>query len=93
MKGKIIIRGIRKDGTTFRPSTWAERLSETAALFGKDKRLVYSTLVIPCSADGEGSCVGLSIDRKLELTRPVLYKFLLSFAEENDLVIDYVDEE
>ncbi len=93
MKDKIIIRGIRKDGTIFRPSTWAERLSEAAALFGKDKRLVYSTLVIPCSSDKAGSCVGLAIDRTLELSRPTLYKFLISFAEENDLEIDYGGEE
>ena len=81
---KIIIEGINRDsGETFRPSNWAERMSESMSTF-KKRRIHYSPLLQPATKDGH-KCVVL--DPKLKESNPKLYQSILDFAKSNQLKI------
>jgi len=82
--GEIVIRGVTSAGRTFRPSDWAERLASVASHMGADNRLNYSPNVRPASRDGIRCVV---INRALEQEEARLFRFLLDFARQNDLVI------
>jgi hypothetical protein len=82
--GEIVIRGVTGAGRTFRPSDWAERLASVASHMGADNRLNYSPNVRPASRDGIRCVV---INRDLEQEEARLFRFLLDFARQNDLVI------
>ncbi len=82
--GEVVIRGVTVQGRTFRPSDWAERLASVASHMGADNRLNYSPNVRPVSRDGI-RCVVIS--RALEQEESRLFRFLLDFARQNDLVI------
>jgi len=79
---RIIIEGIREDNKKFRPSDWAERISEMLASFGPDHKLHYSEFVHPSIIGGE-QC--LIVDRRLSETHPDAFKFILNFAAQNKL--------
>ena len=81
---RIIIEGIREDNKKFRPSDWAERISEMLATFGADHKLHYSEFVHPCIIGGEQCLV---VDRRLSETHPDAFKFILNFAAQNKLRI------
>ena len=83
-KNKIIIEGITTQGTTFRPSDWAERMSGTMAVL-KNSRLHYSPLLQPGISDAGNACV--LIDHKLKETSPQVYQAILDFAKNNNLRI------
>lgn len=80
----FIIVGLTKDGKKFRPSDWAERLCGVMSAFGAEKRMKYSPYVSPCTLNGEK---GVLIDGELNALEPMAYKFMLSFATDNDLQI------
>lgn len=81
---KIIIEGVTKEGTPFRPADWAERMSGSIASF-KNQRIQYSPLLQP-GVNTEGyKCVLL--DPKLKETCPDLYQSILEFAKNNHLKI------
>ena len=83
-KKKIIIEGVTKQGKSFRPSDWAERMSGAMASF-KNSRIHYSPLLQP-SVNQEGyKCVLL--DPKLKETSPEVYQAIIDFARENHLKI------
>jgi hypothetical protein len=82
--GEVVIRGVTVQGRTFRPSDWAERLASVASHMGADNRLNYSPNVRPVSRDGIRCVV---INRALEQEESRLFRFLLDFARQNDLVI------
>jgi len=84
---EVIIQGLTSDGRTFRPSDWAERLSGILSSFESgQKRLEYHVYVRPLMLDNV-RCV--AVDKKLEKIDPRVYRFLMSFAQDNDLrVID-----
>jgi len=79
---KVVIHGIREDGSTLRPADWIERLSSALASFGAGKRLQYSDSVKPCVIDGEKCLV---VSRCLEQTDPQAYSFVMTFARSNQL--------
>ena len=81
---RIIIEGVMEDNKKFRPSDWAERLSEMLASFGPDHKLHYSEFVHPCIIAG-GQC--LVVDRRLSETHPDAFEFILQFARQNKLRI------
>ena len=81
---KIIIEGITTQGTTFRPSDWAERMSGTMAVI-KNSRLQYSPLLQPGVSSEGNSCV--LIDHQLKETSPQVYQAILDFAKANNLKI------
>lgn len=82
-KTKIIIEGITESGEQFRPSDWAERMSEKLSTF-RSHRIVYSPLLQPMMKDGN-KCVVL--DPNLKISNPKLYDSILEFAQANNLKI------
>lgn len=86
---KIIIEGVNTDtGQDFRPSNWAERMSDQLS-FVKRHRIHYSPLLQPATQNGH-RCVVL--DPSLADTNPTLYHSILAFAETNHLKICKADE-
>ena len=79
---EFVIRGETLDGKPFRPSDWAERLCGVMAAFGGDHRMQYSPYVHPINAAGVRCVV---VDMRLEEIEPMAYRFLLSFAKDNEL--------
>ena len=81
---EFVIQGITLDGKPFRPSDWAERLCGVMSAFGGDHRMQYSPFVHPVSANGVRCVV---VDTRLESIEPMAYRFLLSFAKDNELQV------
>ena len=79
---EFLIEGVTADGKPFRPSDWAERLCGVMAAFGHDQRMQYSPYVYPVTRQGIRSVV---VDLRLEQVEPMAYRFLLSFASDNEL--------
>jgi hypothetical protein len=79
---EFVIQGVTLDGRPFRPSDWAERLCGVMSAFGGDHRMQYSPYVHPVTADGIRCVV---VDIRLEEIEPMAYRFLISFARDNDL--------
>jgi Protein of unknown function (DUF3579) len=79
---EIVIQGVTVAGEKFRPSDWSDRLCGMMSVFGEDRQLSYSPFLKPVLSAGI-SCV--VVDRKLENLDPAAYKFLLSFARDNEL--------
>jgi len=84
MSGKIIIQGVTRQGRTFRPSDWAERMCGALSTVSHDRRLRYSPMLQPVSINGV-KC--MLIDPILKQEHPDMYTYLLCFADENDLNI------
>ncbi|HYD57761.1 MAG TPA: DUF3579 domain-containing protein [Burkholderiales bacterium] len=79
---EFVIQGVTLDGKPFRPSDWAERLCGVMSAFGGDHRMKYSPYVHPVTSDGIRCVV---VDVRLEEIEPMAYRFLLSFARDNEL--------
>ena len=78
----FIIIGVTSDGKRFRPSDWAERLCGVLSAFGMEKKMAYSPYVSPGhSADDKA----VFVDAKLYQIEPMAYRFILNFAQDNDL--------
>jgi Protein of unknown function (DUF3579) len=82
-ESKIIIEGVTESGETFRPSDWAERMSERLSTFRK-RRIHYSPLLQPAIREGH-KCIIL--DPELKRSNPKLYNSILDFAKNNHLKI------
>ena len=81
---EVVIKGLTRDGKTFRPSDWAERLCGVLSVFGTEKRMEYSPYVQPMTSAGVKCVV---VDKRLEDVEPIAFKFLLSFASDNELQV------
>lgn len=81
---KLIIEGVREDGSRFRPSDWIERISATLATFGPDHRLRYARNVQPKIIKGQKCLV---LDASLREENPAAYEYVLAFAKANQLRI------
>lgn len=79
---ELVIQGVTLDGKPFRPSDWAERLCGVMSAFGGDHRMQYSPFVHPVTSSGVRCVV---VDVRLEEVEPMAYRFLLSFAKDNEL--------
>src|ERR687897_3868322 len=79
---EYVIVGVTLDGKPFRPSDWAERLCGVMSAFGGNHRMQYSPFVHPISANGVRCVV---VDVRLEEIEPMAYRFLISFAKDNEL--------
>src|SRR3954469_11145070 len=79
---EFIIKGVTRDGKPFRPRDWAERLGGVMPRFGGAHRMQYSPFVHPITANGVRCVV---VDLRLEEVEPMAYRFLLSFAKDNEL--------
>jgi hypothetical protein len=81
---EFVILGVTLDGKPFRPSDWAERLRGVMSAFGGDHRMQYSPFVHPVTSSGLRCVV---VDVRLEEVEPMAYRFLLSFAKDNELQV------
>lgn len=88
-KTKIVIEGVTQEGKVFRPSDWAERLSEQLSTF-KNRRVQYSPLLKPSHKNGKRCLV---IDSELQIVNPLLYQQVLEFAKSHRLIICDEEEE
>ena len=84
----FIIVGVTSGGRTFRPSDWADRLCGIMSAFGADNRMMYSPYVRPgCSLKGDKTVL---VDARIHDIEPLAYNFLVNFAKDNDLTVDYL---
>jgi hypothetical protein len=86
---EVFIQGITRDGRTFRPSDWAERLAGVMSSFRPGgaqpgSHLNYSPWCIPTVIDGV-KCV--IVNRELRDYEPMAWDFVLNFAKDNDLTV------
>ena len=80
----FIIVGLTKEGRKFRPSDWAERLCGVMSAFGAERKMKYSPYVGPGDYNGEKA---VFVDGRLGELEPMAYRFMLNFAQDNDLQI------
>src|SRR5262249_31017329 len=86
---EYFIQGITKEGKTFRPSDWAERLCGVMAQFrpegdSGDPRYTYSPYVRPVII---GNVKNVVVDVRLREIEPKALDFVLNFARDNDLQV------
>jgi Protein of unknown function (DUF3579) len=80
----VVIWGITHAGKTFRPSDWTERIAGLTSAFGEDRKVVYSPLVLPVRVAGVRAVI---VGHELEAIEVRLFRFLLSFAKDNELQV------
>lgn len=80
----FIIVGLTTEGRKFRPSDWAERLCGVLSAFGAEKKMKYSPYVGPGDYSGEKA---VFVDGRLYEVEPMAYRFVLNFAQDNDLQV------
>jgi len=86
---EVFIQGITRDGRTFRPSDWAERLAGVMSSFRPGgaqpgSHLNYSPWCIPTIIDGV-KCV--IVNRELRGYEPMAWDFVINFAKDNNLKV------
>ena len=83
---KVILHGLTQDGRKFRPSDWAERLCRAVASYDKNRRITFHPCVSLASINGIKCVV---VEASLEQDDEMLFEFLIEFATENKLKIEY----
>ena len=84
----FIIIGETRDGKTFRPSDWADRLCGAMSTLGNDNRVKYSQFVRPgCSLSGQKTVI---VDARLYKANPLAYQFVVDFAKSNNLQVEMI---
>jgi len=85
------IQGTTRQGRSFRPSDWAERLAGAMACFGPGgaaggpgAHLGYSPYCVPRIVAGM-RCV--MVDERLREIEPMAWDFVMNFARDNDLPV------
>lgn len=87
----FVIIGVTSDGKKFRPSDWADRLCGVMSAFGADNRMTYSPYVRPgCTLKGDKTVV---VNARLYDIEPLAYKFLINFANDNDLRREPIEDD
>jgi hypothetical protein len=88
---EVFIQGITKDGRTFRPSDWAERLAGVMSPFrpggvarGPSAHIGYSPYCVPRVINGV-KCV--IVNEALRDIEPMAWDFVVNFARDNDLQV------
>ena len=84
---QLFIQGVTRDGRTFRPSDWAERLCGVMSPFRPGgaqpgTHLSYSPWCVPTLINGI-KCVIVSSE--LRGYEPMAWDFVVNFAKDNDL--------
>jgi hypothetical protein len=92
---EFLIQGVTRDGRSFRPSDWAERLAGAMSCFrpegvqgGIGAFIGYSPLCVPRLIDGV-KCVIVS--EALKGVEPMAWDFVMSFARDNELCLVQAD--
>ena len=86
---EVFIQGVTRDGRTFRPSDWAERLAGVMSSFRPGgaqpgSHLSYSPWCIPTVIEGV-KCV--IVNRELRELEPMAWDFVMNFAKDNSLKV------
>jgi len=81
---EYVICGETSAGRKFRPSDWAERLCSLFATTGPNNRTCYSPHAFPVSREG---LVCVVVNKAMENDDPMVFKFLMDFARDNDLKV------
>ncbi len=88
---EIFIQGLTRDGRTFRPSDWAERLAGAMSVFrpggmtgGRFAAIGYSPYCVP-TVIGNVKCV--VVNEALRDLEPMAWDFVMNFARDNDLQV------
>ena len=81
----IIIKGVNLDGQRFRPGDWSDRLCSVLYSLDRDNRKGFLSCVHPISLDGVKCVV---VNKKLASLEPQAYRFLMGFAQDNDLQME-----
>ncbi|MDO8457283.1 MAG: DUF3579 domain-containing protein [Burkholderiaceae bacterium] len=86
---EIFIQGITRDGKTFRPTDWAERLAGVMSQFRPGgpipgSHLSYSPWCVPTVVGGV-KCVVVNSD--LRAAEPMAWDFVTNFAKDNNLQV------
>ena len=88
---QFFIQGVTKDGRTFRPSDWSERLAGAMSCFrpgggvgGIGAFIGYSPYCVPQLIDGV-KCVIVS--EALKDLEPMAWDFVMNFARDNNLQV------
>jgi hypothetical protein len=84
---EVFIQGITRQGKTFRPSDWADRLCGVMSQFRPGgpqpgSHLTYSPWCVPTVIDGVKCVV---VNAELRDAEPMAWDFAISFAKDNDL--------
>ncbi|MDR1648377.1 MAG: DUF3579 domain-containing protein [Zoogloeaceae bacterium] len=80
----FIILGLTTQGKKFRPSDWAERLCGVLSQVRATRKMRYSPYVSPGDYNGEKA---VFVDAALREADADAYRFVLNFAQENDLQV------
>ena len=88
---EVFIQGTTRDGKTFRPSDWAERLAGAMSCFrpegsagGRGAFIGYSPYCVPrCVNDVKG----VIVNAELREREPMAWDFVMNFARDNELVV------
>ena len=90
------IQGVTKDGKSFRPSDWAERLAGAMSCFrpggsagGISAAIGYSPYCVPHVLDGV-KCVIVS--EELRDVEPMAWDFVMNFGRDNDLQVHEISD-
>ena len=88
----VFIQGVTREGKTFRPSDWAERLAGAMSCFrpdggagGRGAFIGYSPYCVPRYV---GGIKGVIVGAELREMEPMAWDFVMSFARDNNLVVD-----
>lgn len=88
---EFFIQGLTKEGRTFRPSDWAERLAGAMSCFRPGGRqggigayIGYSPYCVPRVINGVKCVIVNEALRELE---PMAWDFVMNFATDNDLQV------
>ena len=84
---EVFIQGITRDGKTFRPSDWADRLCGVMSQFRPGEalpgsHLTYSPWCVPTVVGGVKCVV---VNAALRDAEPMAWDFAINFAKDNDL--------
>ena len=88
---EVVIHGLTREGRTFRPSDWAERLAGVMAQFRPGGSLArpgghlrYSPWCIPTTMGGVKCVV---VNTALRAHEPMAWDFVMNFARDNGLTV------
>ncbi len=88
---EIFIQGLTRDGRSFRPSDWAERLAGAMSAFrpggmanSRFAAIGYSPYCVP-TVVGKVKCV--VVNEALRDIEPMAWDFVMNFARDNDLQV------
>lgn len=92
---RLVIRGVTRDGRTFRPSDWPERLAGAMACFRPEgvssgPQPGYSPYCVPRVIGGVKCVV---VDEAVREVEPKAWDFVMGFARDNELGVEPTDAE